>query len=344
MSPETRSGPEPVRLAVVGAGAWGSVLAWLLARRGHRVTLWMRDPARAARWDLDRIDPAGRAPVALPDGATPTASLALALDEVAGAFLALPTSALDETLTLLRPTLPAGAPLVSCAKGLFAPDLTRPARRVELALPTSPVAVLSGPNLAGEIAAELPAAATVAGRDPHVAQLVQGWIASERFRVYTADDPIGVEVAGAYKNVIALAAGMADGLDLGENAKAALITRGLSEMVRLGRHLGGHERTFYGLAGVGDLVATCASRASRNHAAGERLARGETVATLRQEGLTAEGLATVRAVDAYAERHGLSLPIAEQVAAVAFADRAADQALAALLARDPRDEFEARRR
>ncbi len=344
MSPETRSHPEPVRLAVVGAGAWGSVLAWLLARRGHRVALWTRDAGRAARWARDRDDPRGRAPVALPDGVTPTASLSQALDEVAGAFVAVPTAALEGTLALLRQALPPGAPLVSCAKGLFAPDLTRPGRRIELALPTSPVVALSGPNLAGEIAAGLPAAATVAARDPHVAQLVQGWIASERFRVYAADDPIGVEVAGAYKNVIALAAGMADALGLGENAKAALITRGLSETVRLGRHLGGHERTFYGLAGVGDLVATCVSPTSRNHAAGERLARGETVATLQEEGLTAEGLGTVRAVDAYAERHGLILPIAEQVAAVAFAGRPADQALAALLARDPRDEFEARRR
>jgi glycerol-3-phosphate dehydrogenase (NAD(P)+) len=344
MSSETRSAPEPVRLAVLGAGAWGSVLAGLLARRGHRVALWMRDPARAARWARDRADPAGLAPQGGPDGVDPTASLDQALDEVAGAFLALPTAALDEILTRLHPALPPGTPLVSCAKGLFAPDLTRPGRRIELALPTSPVAVLSGPNLAGEIAAGLPAAATVASRDAHVAASVQGWIASDRFRVYTADDPIGVEVAGAYKNVIALAAGMADALGLGENAKAALITRGLSETVRLGRHLGGHERTFYGLAGVGDLVATCASRASRNHAAGERLARGETVPELQADGLTAEGLGTVRAVDAYAERHGLLLPIAEQVAAVAFAGRPADEALAALLARDPRGEFDPRRR
>lgn len=325
---------------MVGAGAWGSVLAALLGERRHDVRLWVRDPERAAQWSERRRDPLARTPVELPASVRPTADLAAAVADAEVAFLVVPNAALDDVAALLRQAAPSGLPLVSCSKGLFAPDLDRPSARLAAALPGSRVAALSGPNLANEIAAGLPAAATVAARDVGLARLVQGWLASARFRVYRDDDPVGVEVAGAYKNVIALAAGMADGLGLGENAKAALVTRGLAETVRLGRHLGGKVRTFYGLAGVGDLVATCASGASRNHRAGERLVAGDTPEALRAEGLTAEGLGTVRAVVGYGETHGLRLPIARQVHAVAFEGRPAAAALDALLAGDPRAEWE----
>ena len=349
MSQENRSGPPTsqaatTRLAVLGAGTWGSVLAWLLAERGHAIRLWMRDARDAEQWTTERTDPNGRTPITLPPAVVPTASLWDALAGAQGVFLAVPNAGLDALLAAMAGGLPDDAVLVSCSKGLFAPDLARPSRRAERAFRDHDVAVLSGPNLAGEIAAGLPAAATVASRAPHAAAAVQAWLTSERFRVYTSSDPIGVEVAGAYKNVIALAAGMCDGLGLGENAKAALITRGLTETVRLGRHLGGQERTFYGLAGVGDLIATCASGASRNHTAGERLARGEELASIRRDGITAEGLGTVEAVAGYAALHGLALPIADQVAAVALRGRPADEALAALLARDAREEFSAHRR
>lgn len=334
----------PSRLAVLGAGAWGSVLAWLLAERGHEVALFVRDAQQAAHWTSERTDPHGRVPVTLPPSVVPTTSLRDALADSAGIFLVVPNAGLDALLAGMDGDVPDDAVLVSCSKGLFAPELVRPSRNVERAVPGLDVVVLSGPNLAGEIAAGLPAAATVASRAPHATEAVQGWLTSDRFRVYTSADPIGVEVAGAYKNVIALAAGMCDALGLGENTKAALITRGLAETVRLGRHLGGQERTFYGLAGVGDLIATCASGASRNRTAGERLAQGESLASLQSEGITAEGLGTVAAVADYAERHGLALPIAERVAAVALHGRPADEALATLLARDPREEFAANRR
>lgn len=325
---------------MLGAGAWGSVLAALLGERGHDVRLWVRDPGRATHWAEQRRDPLRRTPVELPATVRPTADLAAAVADAEAAFAVVPNAALDDVAARLRSAAPRGLPLVSCSKGLFAPDLSRPSTRLAAALPGSRVAVLSGPNLANEIAAGLPAAATVAARNGGLAERVQRWLASGRLRVYRGDDPVGVEVAGAYKNVIALAAGMADALGLGENAKAALVTRGLAETVRLGRHLGGKVRTFYGLAGVGDLVATCASGASRNHRAGERLAGGETPEALRAEGLTAEGLGTVRAVVGYGETHGLRLPIARQVHVVAFEGRPAAAALDALLAGDPRAEWD----
>jgi len=341
MSEETLAAGVGGPLAVVGAGAWGAVLAWLLGRDGRPVALWMRDEGQARRWRDERIDPKGRTVLSLPESVRPTASLDDALNGAAGVFLVVPNAALETSLRQLARVVPRDAVLVSCLKGLFAPDLAGPSRYIARGLPHAPIAVLSGPNLAAEIAAGRPAAATVAATDAAVAEQVQLWTNSDRFRVYRSDDPIGTEVAGAYKNVIALAAGMSDALRLGENAKAALITRGLAETVRLGRHLGGRTRTFYGLAGVGDLIATCATSASRNHQAGARIASGESAESLLAEGWTVEGLGTVRAVASYAGRHRLRLPIAAQVAAVAFEGRPADVALDALLASDPRAEWEA---
>jgi glycerol-3-phosphate dehydrogenase (NAD(P)+) len=339
MSPRDPSSPSRSRLAVVGGGAWGSVLAALLADRGHRVRLWTRDRDRAAGWAASGRDPAGHCPPSAAPAVRPEPDLAAAVAEAEGLFLAVPNAALNDVLAPLAACAPPGALAVSCSKGLLAPELTRPSALIARAL-GGEAAVLSGPNLAPEIAAGLPAAATAAAREAHRARRLQGWLSGERFRVYVDDDPIGVEAAGAYKNVIALAAGMADALALGDNAKGALVARGLAETVRVGRHLGGRTRTFYGLAGVGDLVATCTSGASRNHRAGARLAGGEAAEALLASGPTAEGLGTVRAVVAYADRHGLRLPIARQVHAVAFEGRPADAALAVLLAGDPGEEWD----
>lgn len=344
MSHDAGSRPSRRTLAVLGAGAWGHVLASLLAEAGHAVRLWTRSSERAEL--LNRgggpVTGARRSPRPTAGGAVlATSDLAAAVRNAHAAFLAVPSAALPALLEQLAADAAAAPPaLVSCSKGLLAPGLRRPSQLIADAFPERAVAVLSGPNLAGEIAAGLPAAATVASRDAAFAADVQTIFGPGRFRLYTGDDPAGIEVAGAYKNVIAMAAGMSDALKLGENAKASLITRGLAEMVRLGRHLGGRERTFYGLGGVGDLVATCASGASRNHLAGERLARGATIAELESERLTAEGIGTVRAVVGEAERVRLVLPIASQVHAVAFEGVPADEAVHALLARDPRGEWD----
>lgn len=344
MSQDAPSPPSSRTVAVLGAGAWGSVLASLLAEAGHPVRLWTRSAERAER--LNRGDgptPRIAAPATSAGTVRATPDAEHALRGADTAFLVVPNVGLPRLLKLLRNGSAAADDgpngFVSCSKGLIAPGLRRPSQLIAEAFPERSVAVLSGPNLAGEVGAGLPAAATVASHHPTFSGAVQRLFGRGRFRVYTDDDPAGVEVAGAYKNVIALAAGMCDALRLGENAKASLVTRGLAETVRLGRHLGGRDRTFYGLAGVGDLVATCASGASRNHAAGQRLARGTTVAELEAERLTAEGLGTVRAVVDEADRTGLSLPIARQVHAVAFEGLAADEAVHGLLARHPRGEW-----
>ena len=183
-----------------------------------------------------------------------------------------------------------------------------------------------------------PASATVASSDPSLAENVQGWLSQEAFRVYTGTDLVGLELGGALKNVVALAAGMSDGLGLGDNAKATLVTRGLAEMVRLGTRLGGEARTFYGLSGLGDLMATCSSPGSRNHQAGVRLARGETLVDLEAAHLTAEGVPTVRAVVRYAGEQGLELPISRAVHEVVFGGRAPAAMLRELMTRGQKAE------
>lgn len=316
-------------LAVVGAGAWGTVLAIMLARNGHSVTLWAR-----RRETAREIRRSGQNRRRLPDVPVPpsivvTSDLSEAVSGAQAVFLAVPSSVVAE----LAQRLPAASTIISCSKGFSPPGLTTLSSVIAAALPHSSVAVLTGPNLSGEIAAGLPAAAVAASGDPDAALRTQGWLQSASFRVYTSPDPTGAEVGGAFKNVIALASGIADGLGLGDNAKASIMTRGLAEMVRLGTDLGGRRETFYGLSGVGDMVATCSSRASRNHAAGVRIAGGATARGLAAEGVTAEGIRAARLVHEYATDRGLPLPICREVYRVAFEGRAPRDAIDELMTR-----------
>jgi glycerol-3-phosphate dehydrogenase (NAD(P)+) len=224
------------------------------------------------------------------------------------------------------------------AKGLEAERFLRLSEVVLEERPGAPVAVLSGPNLAAELAAGKPAAATVASEDASLAQEVQALFAGGPLRIYSSHDVIGVEIGGALKNVIALAAGMSDGLGLGDNSKAAIITRGLAEIVRLGTRLGGDPHTFYGLAGVGDLVATCTSAQSRNPLAGERFARGATLAAIEASHLTAEGIPTALAVHRKKLAMDVDLPIAGEVYRVVYEGKPVDEALRALMERAARAE------
>lgn len=324
-----------VRLTVIGAGAWGTVLALLLARNGHRVSLWTRREEHAREMMRNRENRERLAGVELPDSLEVTSDLAAACADAQAAFIAVPSRALAETAAAL-PELPA---LVSCTKGLEGSSLLRPSELLGRAQPRAAVAVLSGPNLAGEIAAGLPAAAAAATTEAELALDLQRWLQSPTFRVYTSPDPIGAEVGGAMKNVIALAAGMCDGLELGENAKALIFTRGLAEIVRLGVELGARRETLYGLAGLGDMMATCSSRHSRNHLAGERIARGASVSELNSEGLTAEGIPTVHAVHRFAEESGMQLPISAEVYRVAYEGKSPQQAIEDLMARASRSEW-----
>lgn len=327
-----------VHVAVVGAGAWGTVIARLLANRpGLRVTLWARREGAAEAIARHRENAPYLPGIGLPEELRVTSDLQGALAEAEAAFVAVPSRGLREVMAHVA-QLGVSPALVSCAKGLELGTFKRFTEVMAEYVPGAPLAALSGPNLALEIARGLPASATVASHDPALALRVQGWLSQATFRVYTSGDLVGVEMGGALKNVVALAAGMCDGLGLGDNAKASIITRGLAEIVRLGVRLGGQEKTFYGLSGLGDLVATCSSRGSRNHLAGERLARGETLSDLEASRLTAEGIPTVRAVVAYAQETGLELPISRAVHDVIYGGKAPHQVLDELMARGAKPE------
>lgn len=317
------------RLAVLGGGAWGTVIALLLVRNGHEVRLWTRREEQAKEMQLRRENVERLPGVPLPDELHVTADLSDCTESAAAAFVAVPSAGLPLLVERLAP-VPA---LVSCSKGLMPPGLTRLSQLLAQSQRAASVAVLSGPNLAPEIAAGLPAAAVAASDDALLATRVQRWLQSTSFRIYTSSDPIGVEVGGALKNVIALAAGMSDGLGLGDNAKASIVTRGLVEIVRLGLELGARRDTLYGLAGLGDMIATCTSRGSRNHTAGERIAAGVSMDELLSSGLTAEGIPTVQAVHQFALERNIALPIAAEVYRVAFERKDPRQAIGDLMSR-----------
>lgn len=321
-------------VSVLGAGAWGTVIAWLLANNGHRVRLWSRRSEHAGAIETERVNREYLPHLELPSNLSATSDLREALDEAALAFVAVPSKALRSLLT----GLPTDTTLVSCSKGMELKGFRRLTQVMEEERPGAKVAVLSGPNLAGEIAAGLPAATTVASTEHDVALSVQSLLQQPTFRVYTTSDVVGVELAGAMKNVIALAAGICDGLGLGDNAKSSIITRGLAEVVRLGTLFGGETRTFYGLAGVGDMIATCSSQQSRNHTAGVLLAAGESLAELEERHLTAEGIPTVEAVYRYAEDNHIDLPITAEVYRVVYQGKSARTAMVDLMTRERKPE------
>jgi glycerol-3-phosphate dehydrogenase (NAD(P)+) len=297
-----------VNVFVVGGGSWGTAFSRLLVDRGHEVTLVCRDPEQAAV-----IRETGRNPRYLPDvDLSPVAVVPATearIEDAELVVLAVPSKAFADVAS----SLPGGAPVLSLAKGL---DPATGARLSTL-VRGRPVAVLSGPNMAEEIATGLPTATVIASEDEALAERLQEAINSLVFRVYVNPDVVGVELCAAAKNVIALAAGGVDGLRLGDNGKAALITRGLVEMARLGEAFGGRPETFAGLAGMGDLIVTCESRYGRNRRAGELIARGATAdEALAQIGQTVEGLTTAPALRALSHRAEIELPITEGVCAV----------------------------
>jgi glycerol-3-phosphate dehydrogenase (NAD(P)+) len=317
-------------VAVVGAGAWGTALAIQAFRAGRQVTLWARDPARAAAIASSRHNPrlpghALPAPIAVTH-ALPSADLLL---------LAVPLQHLRE----VAGRLPPGGPVAVCAKGVETGTLLLPLEILAEALPGRPAAVLTGPNFAAEIAAAFPAASVVAATDAASRSAVIAALATPLFRLYGNDDPIGAQVGGAAKNVVAIAAGAVIGAGLGENARAALVTRGLAELMRLAVALGGRADTVAGLSGLGDLLLSCTSATSRNYALGIELGAGRTLADIlaSRTGVT-EGVATTPALVARAARSGASVPICEAVAAVLAGRMTVREAMEALQSRPLRDE------
>lgn len=318
-----------MRAVVVGGGSWGSVFSTLLRDRGHEVTLACRDPEQARA-----IARTGRNPRYLTGvdlSGIETAPLDAALyDEADLVALAVPSRAFAEVVA----ALPGHAPVLVLTKGLDPAT----GRRLSELVEGRPVAVLSGPNHAEEIAERLPAATVVASRDRALALDLQRALVSPTFRVYVNDDLVGVELAAASKNVIALAAGSVDGLRLGDNAKASLISRGLREMARLGEACGARPETFAGLAGMGDLIVTCWSRHSRNRRAGELIAQGRTPdQAAREIGMVVEGLTTAPVLRDLARRLRIELPITEAVCQV-LAGTSLVELVSTLMAREPTTE------
>jgi glycerol-3-phosphate dehydrogenase (NAD(P)+) len=327
--------------AVYGSGSWGTTLAIVLARKRQPVTLLVRSEAEAQALTQARANERFVPGVPFPDSLSVSSDLT-ALAQAETLTLAVPSELLAAGIERLAPHVPAEAVVVSASKGLAQSADSRPMRLTELIglKLTNAVCALSGPNLAPEIARGLPGTTVVASASAKAAAGVQRLFADKAFRVYTSPDVVGVELGGALKNVVALAAGVADGLQLGDNAKAALLTRGLAEISRLGVALGADRRTFAGLAGMGDLIATSASPLSRNHRLGQALASGQGAAEAqRQLGQVAEGIPTTRAAVHLARQAGVDMPIAEQMHAVLFEGKDPRQALLDLMQREPKAEL-----
>jgi glycerol-3-phosphate dehydrogenase (NAD(P)+) len=318
-------------ITVLGAGSWGTALAIHLARGGERVRLWARNPEVVEAIRSRRRNPWYLAELELPPAIEATSDAASAVASATLVIAAVPSEFFAATLARLGPVT---VPVVSATKGFEPGRHRRMSEVVAERWPGVAVAVLSGPTFAREVALARPTAAVIASRDDELAAELQRRLGSREFRLYTNRDVVGVEVGGATKNVIALGTGLADGLGLGENARAALITRGLAEITRLAVALGGEPTTLAGLAGLGDLVLTATGTLSRNRALGMALARGESRASAqRATRMVAEGVPTVASALALASHHGVALPIAAEVAAVLFDGKAPADALASLLGR-----------
>ena len=328
-----------MKVAVLGGGAWGGVLAAVASARGHDVALWESDPAAALTLRQERRSPRSVPSFHLPDA---VAVSGVVDGTVAGremVVLAIPSEQVRATLLRAAPKLDAGAVVICASKGLEPEGGATMIEVLRAALPGRRAVVLSGPSFAQEVAAGLPVALVAASADLAAAGIVQTALGGERLRIYTSDDALGVCVGGALKNVVAIAAGCCDGFGLGASARAALITRGLAEMGRLADKMGGTSSTLAGLAGLGDLVLTCTGDLSRNRQVGLALARGEsTIEILAKLGHIAEGVGTARTARALAERLGVDMPITREVAAVLFDGKPARAALTDLLARDLRPE------
>ncbi|HXP06825.1 MAG TPA: NAD(P)H-dependent glycerol-3-phosphate dehydrogenase [Stellaceae bacterium] len=327
------------RLAIIGAGAWGTALALAARRAGSDATIWARDPAIAAAINERHENPVYLPGIALDPAIAATTDLAQATAGAEAALLAVPAQFLRDVLAALVPHLPPSLPLLLCAKGIEIVTLMTMAEVAEELCPRRPLAVLSGPSFAAEVARDLPTAVVIASRDPALARSFTAALGSARFRPYLSEDPIGVELGGAVKNVLAIACGIVDGRRLGDNARAALITRGLAEMTRLGVAKGARAETFAGLSGLGDLVLTCGGAQSRNHALGLALGQGSSLtAALAGRRSVVEGIATAASVTALAARLRVEMPIAEAVEAVLHRGMAIDRMIEELLSRPHRAE------
>lgn len=332
---------DPMKIAVLGAGSWGTALAALMARHGHAVTLWGRDAAISASIDQRHENPRYLPGIPLPDNLSATTDMAAALATADLVLVVVPSHAFTETLRTLAPLRPGGAGVAWATKG-FETGSGRFLHEVaeDILGPDVPLAVVTGPSFAKEVALNLPTAVTVHGNDAVFAQTVAEVMHGPAFRAYTGDDMVGAELGGAMKNVLAVATGVADGMELGLNARAGLITRGLNEMLRLSAAIGAKPETLMGLAGLGDLVLTCTGDLSRNRRLGLALGRGQSLTdAVREIGQVVESVQTADEVMRQAERHGIDLPISSAVRSVLHGDMSPSDGLQQLLAREQKPEY-----
>ncbi|MEN8374437.1 MAG: NAD(P)H-dependent glycerol-3-phosphate dehydrogenase [Gemmatimonadota bacterium] len=329
-------------VGVVGAGSWGTALALLLAKKGHDVRLWSYEEDVAEAITQSRENSIYLPGVPLPPRLVATTNLAEAVEGAPVVVSVSPSQHVSRVMAEAAPALHPSALVVSASKGIETATLRTMAEVLDAALPpriAHRACFLSGPSFAVEVAREVPTAVAVASAQPAAAQLVQDLFQTSYFRVYTVTDVTGVELGGALKNVIAIASGMAVGLGLGHNTQAALMTRGLAEMARLGTALGADPLTFSGLAGMGDLILTCTGGLSRNRSVGVELGKGRSLADILGEmRMVAEGVETTRAAARLSAREGIEMPIVEEVHAVLFEGRSPGAALRNLMERDPKPE------
>jgi glycerol-3-phosphate dehydrogenase (NAD(P)+) len=329
------------QIAVVGGGSWGTAFATMLAERHGDVSLWVREPDVCATILSDRENRVFLPGVKVPEGVRPTTDLARSLAGRGIVVLAVPSQYLRDVAGRCAPHIASGAAVVSLVKGLEIGTLLRMTEVLSQVLPASRdrLAVLSGPTFAGEVALGMPAGAIVASEDPTVAATLQAAFSGKRFRVYAGTDVTGIEIGGALKNVMAIAAGMSDGLGFGHNARALLVSRGLAEISRLGVCLGADPQTFYGLSGLGDLVLTCTGDLSRNRTVGVRIGKGERIADiLAGMQMVAEGVMTANAAVDLSRRTGVAMPISEQVHLILQEGKDVRAAVTELLSRALRKE------
>jgi glycerol-3-phosphate dehydrogenase (NAD(P)+) len=326
-------------VSILGAGGWGTALAVLFADRGMPVNLWAYDPDQAAKLRQARANARYLPGVTLPEIIQPTHDFrdCIHADVILFVTPSKAVRAVAEDFSKLP--VPSTTPLVSCTKGIEHATGLRMTEVLREYFPSNPIGALSGPNHAEEVARRMPAAAALGFADLAIAERMQPLFSTPYFRTYTTDDVAGMELGGALKNIYAIAAGVCDGLGFGDNSKAALVTRALAELMRLGEVLGGRRETFYGLSGIGDLMVTCFSRHSRNRGLGERLGRGESLEqiTAAMSGI-AEGVPTTLSAFECARRANLSTPIIDQVHAMLFAEKPPKSVLLDLMSRDPRPE------
>ncbi len=326
------------RTAVLGAGGWGTALAIVWAKQGNQVLLWGHNPERAEQLRSTRENTEYLPGATLPESITVTSDIS----QAAGAELVVfvtPSTALRQVAEQLRPHVSKDAVLLSCTKGIEHGSGMRMTQILAEVLPEHTVAVLSGPNLAIEVSRDRPTATVLGCEQPECAEELQQHLGSPLFRIYSSDETTGIELGGALKNVFALAAGCSDGFGLGDNSKAALVTRSLAEMLRLGTAMGGKPETFYGLSGAGDLIATCFSQHSRNRRVGEQLGRGRTLQQIAERSHTiAEGVPTAKSAYECARRLNVETPIIDQIYSVVYDAKPPAQALQELLGRDQKAE------